>query len=341
MLETMRKWVADRTGATRWTAALRERQISGFSPPHYLGGVLVFLFLLEVASGILLMLPYRPDPQQAHGSVVAIAGRLPYGSLVRGVHAWSSQFFVATLIAHMAFALITRRYREPKELMWWTGLVLLLVGIFLAFTGAILPWSQTAYLQARVSSDMVGHGPIFGPWLRRMLRGGADLSPWSLAHAYGFHTGVLPALTTLLFSLHFMFVRRGEPVVDEGAARIPVYPDFFVRMAATCTAVLVLVVSFATFAPIAVGTPANLMASPPAGEVRPPWYFLFLHDLLRSAPPKLLGLESPQFILGALSLLLLFAFALPLIDRRGSRITAYVGGVLVVVFLVLTGHALL
>jgi len=338
MLDSMRKWVSDRTGAPAVVDRLRERRIGSWSIPHYVGGVLLMLFLVEVASGILLMLPYRPDPLQAHASVVAIAGRLPYGNLVRGVHAWSSQAFVAMLFVHMALTLVMRSYKEPKELVWWTGLALLLVGVFLAFTGAILPWSQNAYLQARVSSEMVGHGPFFGQWLKRMLRGGTDLSPWSLNHAYGFHTGVLPAMTTLLFALHVAFVPRGKPV--EGPS-IPVYPDFFVRLAAACTAVLAAIISLATFAPIAVGTPANLVTGATTGDVRPPWYFLFLHDLLRSAPPRLLGLESPQFILGALSVLLLFAAALPLIDRRGSKITAYVGAVLVVVFLVLTGHALL
>lgn len=337
MLESVGKWLAGRTGAAAATERLRERRIGSLSPPQYLGGLLLMVFLLLVASGILLMLPYRSDPLQAHDSVVAIAGRIPYGNLIRGVHAWSSHVFVALLLVHLTISLVTRSYREPRELVWWSGLALLLVGVFLAFTGSILPWSENAYLQARVSSDMLGHGPIFGPWLKRMLRGGDDLTPWSLNHAYGFHTGVLPAVATMLFGWHMTTIRRGAPVPEP---TIPVYPDFFVRLAAACTAVLGIIITLATFAPVPVGTPANLLAGPGA-EVRPPWYFLFLHDLLRSAPPRLLGLESAQFILGAMSVLFLFALALPFIDRRGSKITAYVGAVLVVVFLVLTSHAAL
>lgn len=339
MFDDTRKWFSDRMGAPALVERLRERRVSGLSPTHFIGGVLLMLFLLEVASGILLMLPYRPDPQHAHASVVAIAGRLPYGSLVRGVHAWTSHMFVAMLFVQIAAVLLNRVYREPKELVWWTGLLLLAVGVSMAFTGALLPWSQNAYLQARVSSEMIGQGPIFGPWLKRMLRGGDDITPWSLGHAYGFHTGVLPAMATLLFGFHMAVVRRSAGAPVEGAT-VPVYPEFLVRLAAVCTAVLLVVVSLATFVPVAVGTPVNMAGAPPS-DVLPPWYFLFIHDLLRAAPPRLLGVESAKFVLGALSLLALFAVALPFIDRKGSKITAYVGAVLIVVFLVLTGHAIL
>jgi quinol-cytochrome oxidoreductase complex cytochrome b subunit len=101
----------------------------------------------------------------------------------------------------------------------------------------------------------------------------------------------------------------------------------------------VIVISLATFAPPAIGVAADLTAAP-QGHVLPPWYFLFLHQLVQSAPPKLLGVESAKFIIGALSFLGIGAIALPFVDRRGSRVTVVVGLVLVVLCLLLTAYAL-
>lgn len=338
MASVARKWLADRTGSAALFERMRARRIPSRSVTHYIGVVLVFLFLLEVASGILLLLPYRPDPAHAHASLTAIVGRLPYGSLVRGIHAWASHFFVAFLVAHLSVTLLLRRFREPNELIWWSGLLLLATGIGMAFTGTILPWSQNAYLQARVSSEMIGQGPLFGSWLKHLLRGGEEVSPWTLNHAFGFHTGVLPAATTLVILMHVAMVQRRQS--EPEGPTIPAHPDFTLRAAALCTALLVVIVSLATFAPIPVGTPADLREIT-AADAKPPWYFLFLHELLRAAPPRLLGLESAKFILGALSVLAAFVVALPFIDRKGSRITMFVGAIFILLAVLLTGHALL
>lgn len=338
MVALARKWLADRTGSAAMLERMSSRRVPSRTVTHYLGGLLVFVFLLEVASGILLLLPYRPDPAQAHASLTAIAGQLPYGSLIRGIHAWSSHLFVVLLALHLAITLLLRRFREPNELIWWTGLLLLAVGVGMAFTGSILPWNQNAYLQARVSSEMIGQGPLFGPWLKHLLRGGENVSPWTLNHAFGFHTGVLPAATTLILAAHVAFVQRHAKAHD--GPTIPAHPDFTVRIAAACTAVLAIVITLATFAPIAIGAPATL-TNITSAEATPPWYFLFLHELLRAAPPRLLGLESAKFILGALSVVAGFTIALPFIDRRGSRITMFVGAIFITLVVLLTAHALL
>lgn len=335
-----RKWFAERLGTGALLERLRARQVPSFSVPQYTGGVVIFLFLLQVATGILLMLPYRVDPASAHASIEAIVGQVPFGSLMRGIHAWASHLFVAAMMLHLASVLLLRRYRAPNELVWLLGLLLLLVGVGLAFTGTILPWNENGYLQARVSSEMLGQGPVFGGFVKRLLRGGDEVTPWTLNHAYGFHTGVLPAAATLLVLLHTVQVHRRAPLADPGAVpTIPVYPDFAVRMAAACVGVMALVVSLATFVPVPIGEAVDLRAS--VLNAQPPWYLLFAHELVGSAPPMILGLPSAQFVLGALSLVGLFAVGLPFIDRRGSRITLYVGLVLIAVWGLLTAHAVL
>jgi quinol-cytochrome oxidoreductase complex cytochrome b subunit len=319
---------------------LSRSRVPSTSVPHYTGGVLIFLFLLQVATGILLMLPFRVDPAHAHASVETIVGQIPYGALMRGIHAWASNLFVATVMIHFAASLLQRRYRAPNELVWLLGIGLLVVGVGMAFTGAILPWNQSGYLQARVSSEMLGQGPFFGGFVKRLLRGGEEITPWTMNHAYGFHTGVLPAATTVIVLLHTVVLHRRVVRPGPGApSTIPAYPDFVLRMAALCVGVMAVVVSLATFVHVPLGEAADLRAT--IGDARPPWYLLFAHDLVGAAPPRILGLPSAQFILGALSVLGLFVVALPFIDRRGSRITMYLGLVAITLWGILTVHAAL
>jgi cytochrome b6 len=333
-------WFSDRVGSVAFKQRLGARKISTTNPILYIGMAIAFLFLLQVLSGILLLLPYRPDPASAHESMVSIVGRVPYGSLVRGVHVWSSQLFVFGVMLQLTVILLTRRFKPPRELVWLSGLGLLLLAVGMAFTGVILPWNQNAYMQARVSSQIVGEAPLFGPWLERMLRGGPEVGTWSLHHAYGFHTGALPALTTLVLAMHVVLVQRKPAQGTRDESTVPLYPDFLVRVGAVLTGVLILVVSLATFTSVPLGTAVDFTAPMPA-RVLPPWYFLFMHQLFRSAPPHLLGVDSAKFIMGALSFLGVGAIALPFLDRRGSRITFYLGLVLVALWALLTVYAVL
>jgi quinol-cytochrome oxidoreductase complex cytochrome b subunit len=235
-----------------------------------------------------------------------------------------------------------RRFTPPRELVWLSALALLGVGVLLAFTGVILPWSQEAYLQARISSEMAGQSPLVGPWLRTFLRGGQEVGTWTLHHVYGFHIGVLPAVTSILLALHLLLGLPKAAHASEAPAsgHIRLYPDFIVRLAALWTGVLALVISLATFVPQSIGTAADLSLEAPA-DVAPPWYLLFLHQLLRAAPARLLGVESAKFIIGGLGLVAFACVILPFIDRRGSRASLAVGVGFLALYLLLTAYALI
>ncbi len=342
--KSIRHWFSERVGTGALRERLKERLVPRDTPTHYLGGLLLFLFVLEVLSGILLLLPYRPSPSEAHASILNIVGRIPYGSLVRGVHLWTSHLFVAVLGAQLFSMMLLRRFTAPRELVWLSGLVLMGLGIGMAFTGAILPWNQNAFLQALVSSKMVGETPIIGHFLERFLRGGEEVSTWTLHHAFGFHVGVLPATVTLVIAMHVFFVIRSiRARGPEGAreeARIPLFPDFFVRLAVLCTGALVLVITLATFKEPALGVAANPALAAPAG-IAPPWYFLFLHGILKATPAHLLGVEGPRFVGGGLSLVVLGLVVLPFVDKRGSRFSFWAAITLLMVWLVLTLHVVL
>lgn len=334
-------WLSDRLGLGDIARALSARRVPGRHLWHYLGGASLMLLLVQVVSGILLLLYYEPSTSRAFDSVSRIAGEIPYGNLIRGVHLWASDLFVAAAILHVVAVVIRRSYVAPRELGWLTGGLALIVGVLLAFTGAILPWSQRAYTQARVASELAGHTPLLGEWLKRFLRGGEEVSASTLGHAFGFHVAALPAMATLVVALHLFVLRQKERAVAEEAPEvaIPIYPDFLLRQAALWTLVLIILLTLATFAPRALGEAADPRLATPA-DAGPPWYFLWAHQIIRGAPREILGVPGPRFVAGASGLLAAAAALLPFLDKRGSKVPSYVASGLFVVLALLTAYAL-
>lgn len=342
---SLKRWAGDRSGWSLLRDRLAARRVNGDNPLLYVGGLLVFLLILQVASGVLLMLHYQPSPTEAHASVAYVIGGVPYGALVRAVHLWSGDLLILLVVLQLFSVVIRRTFRSPNELLWVSGLIGLLILLALAFTGVVLPWSESAYLQARVGSEIVGQTPFVGRTLRYLLRGGDEVTTATLRHAYGFHVAVLPAALTLLLGLHMAFLRRlsHRPVAPETEIhqrRVPIYPDFLVRMGAAMAGMLAVVISLATFVERPLG-PAAEVGKMAVAEAQPPWFFLFVHDLLMAAPRELLGVPSAKFIVGASVLVLLLAFFVPFFDRRGSRLTAVLAGLLLVVTTTLSIHAAL
>jgi quinol-cytochrome oxidoreductase complex cytochrome b subunit len=296
---------------------------------------------VQVASGILLALYYRPDPAHARESVEQIIGEIPYGNLIHAVHAWASDMFVACLLAHMFTVMVRRSFRPPQELSWLSGLFALFLGLGLAFTGAILPWTESAYTHARVGSQLAGQVPFVGAWLRRFLRGGDEVTIGTLGHAYGFHVAALPACITLIVAAHLFFLFRRPVVRPDTAERetMPLYPEFIVRQAAAQVGVLVIIMTLAIFADRPLGPAANPAQPTPPGA-GPPWYMLPVHALVREAPTKLLGVDGAGFIVGAACVLAAVVTVLPFLDRHGSKVTAWLAWGALLALLLLAVHAL-
>jgi quinol-cytochrome oxidoreductase complex cytochrome b subunit len=329
-------WLADRLGWSGLRAGLEAHRAPRRGFVFYLGGITLFLLLMEVASGILLLLHYRADVTQAHESVSRIVGEIPYGDLIRGVHAWSSDLFVACLLAHMFIVVLRRSFKPPHELTWLSGQAALVISIGLAFTGAILPWSEAAYTHARTGSELARSVPFIGESLFRFMRGGSEVGAATLQHAFGFHVAALPALATLLVAGHLFFLSR-RPALDPqpeatASETMPLYPDFIVRQAVAWTGVLVLVMTLAIFVDRPLGPAAD--ARLPSIGARAPWYFAPFHELIKMSPRELLGIDGPRFLVGAACAFGVIVIALPFLDPRGSKLNVYVAwGVLIVLTL--------
>ena len=332
-------WLADRLGWDGLTKGLAARRVPARGFSHYFGGITLMLFLLEVASGVLLLLYYRPDVAQAHASVERIVGEIPYGDLIRAVHTWSSDLFVACLVAHLFAIVIRRSHKQPAELAWLSGIAALVLGVGLAFTGMILPWSHGAYTQARVATEIARAVPFIGDGLHRFLRGGDEVTSSTLGHAFGFHVAVLPASLAVLVALHMFFQARRHVEDLASEQTIPFYPDVVVRTAAVWTGVVVVVMTLAIFVERPIGDAADPRL-PTNPATLPPWYFLPFHQIVRSAPRELLGLEGARFLVGAACALGLVVVFLPFIDRRGSKASSWIAWFVLLILLLLSASAL-
>jgi cytochrome b6 len=319
-------WLRDRLGleALAQVAAKKEVPIHRYTIFYYLGGMALFLFLVQVATGILLLLYYRPSASEAFESVQYMMAEVPFGWLIRSIHSWGANLFVGVVMLHMVSVFFLKAYRAPREMTWITGALLLFLALGFGFSGYLLPWNELSFFATRVGTDVPAQIPVVGPLLSRILRGGADVTGATLSRFYGIHVAILPAIATLLLGVHVLLVQKHgmsvppseENRTSRGALRF--FPDFLMRDMVGWLVAVGLLAALAAFLPWELGKKADPFASAPSG-IRPEWYFLWMFQALKYLPAKVAGL--PGEMLGVLFFGLLGAaiLALPLLDRGALR----------------------
>ena len=175
---------------------------------YYFGGITLFLFTIQVMTGVLLLLYYRPSPTEAYESVQFIVTRVQFGWLVRSIHSWSANLMILTAFIHMFSVVFLHAYRRPRELTWLSGIALLGLALAFGFSGYLLPWNKVSYFATKVGTDMAASVPLVGEHLARFLRGGDDVGGATLTRFFGFHVAVLPGITTLLLLVHLGLVQQ-------------------------------------------------------------------------------------------------------------------------------------
>ena len=292
---------------------------------YYFGGLTLFFFCIQVATGILLLLYYRPTAEAAFESVQFIVTRVPFGWLVRSVHSWSANLMILAAFAHMFSVYLLGSYNKPRELTWWSGFLLLALAMGFGFSGYLLPWNELSFFATRVGTDMVSKVPLVGGWLLKFLRGGEDVTGATLTRFFGFHVAVLPMITTLFIGLHLALIQRqGMHVPErfEAEARsrraLPFLPNFMMREGVAWLVGLAVLAALAAFFPWELGVKADPFASAPAG-IKPEWYFLFMFEALKLIPAHVFGVEGELLGLGAFALAGLVWFLVPVLDRGLRR----------------------
>lgn len=183
---------------------------------YTLGSATLFVALNQAVTGILLTIYYVPTPDHAYNSVQFITQEVTAGWLIRGLHHWGASAMVILCVLHMLRVIFYGAYKYPREVTWWSGVILLVVVIGFGFTGYLLPWDQKAFWATTVGTRIAGVTPVIGEMLLRLLRGGEELSAVTLARFYGIHIWVLPATLLLLIGLHmYLVIRLGISAVPK------------------------------------------------------------------------------------------------------------------------------
>jgi len=299
-----------------------------------LGLMSLFLFLILIVTGVLLMFYYVPSTTQAYDRMLDLRGTVAFGIFLRNMHRWSAHGMVAVVFLHMCRVFLTGAYKKPREFNWVLGVILLLVTLFMSFTGYLLPWDQLAFWAITVGTSIAGYAPLVGKEMQFVLLGDTSVGQEALLRFYVLHVAVLPAALVLLIAIHFWRIRkdgglsRPAPKVMEvfqkkiyglqGFVRanftkvgntpdesVYTWPNLLMAelfvFVLTVSAVLVMALLFN--APLE--EPVNAMHPP--NPAKAPWYFLGLQEMV-SYSAFWGGIGIPGLMVGLL-------LAVPYLDR--------------------------
>ncbi|HET6853290.1 MAG TPA: cytochrome bc complex cytochrome b subunit, partial [Pyrinomonadaceae bacterium] len=317
----MKDWLDERLSisALGHMAAKKEVPLHRHSIWYYFGGMTLFLFTVQVVTGILLLLYYRPSSENAFESVQFIITEVQFGWLIRSIHSWSANLMIATLFIHLFSVFFLRAYRRPREITWVSGVVLLFIVICFGFSGYLLPWNKLAYFATKVGTEIAGVVPIVGRPVLRFLRGGDEVTGATLTRFFGFHVAVLPATATVFIGIHVLLVQlHGMSVPPtlkkENVRTMKFVPNFLLRDLIGWILAIGVLAALAALFPWELGEKADPFAPAPAG-IKPEWYFLFMFQTLKYVPAKIMGLDGEVLAIMAFNLVALLLFIVPFIDR--------------------------
>ena len=201
-------WLDERLGLTGIYNTVLDRKVPRVNWWFTLGSASLFLFTMQVVTGIFLSVYYVPSPDHAYDSIQYIMTGVAFGWLVRGIHHWGATLMVIVVFAHLLRTFFYAAYKYPREVTWITGVVLFLSTLGMGFTGYLLPWNQKAYWATTVGTEIPGTAPLIGPLIIRILRGGADLSAVTLARFFAVHIWFFPAVIAIIILVHLYLVVR-------------------------------------------------------------------------------------------------------------------------------------
>jgi menaquinol-cytochrome c reductase cytochrome b subunit len=218
-------WLEERSGLVGAVRYFLFRKVPGdVNWFQTLGSATLTAFLVQAITGVVLAMYYKPDPNSAYESIRHITNDVTLGWLVRGMHRWGASLFIILMFFHMARVFLFGAYKYPRELNWIIGVLLLVLGMLEGFTGYLLPWDQTAYWATVVGINLNGTGPIVGPFLASVLRGGSEIGGDTLARFYSIHMLIIPGAIFALIGLHlYLVIRLGvtSPPWSKTAAGAP------------------------------------------------------------------------------------------------------------------------
>ncbi len=189
-------------------SAKSRSKVLEFGATWYLGALTFGTFLILVITGILLMLYYHPSVPQAYADMKDLQFVVSSGVFLRNLHRWSAHAMVFLVFAHMFKVFYRGAYRPPREFNWVIGVVLLLVTLFLSYTGYLLPWDQLSFWAVTVGSNIASAVPVMGAKIRFLMLGGHVVNANALLRFYVLHCMILPLAAIAFIAIHFWRIRK-------------------------------------------------------------------------------------------------------------------------------------
>jgi ubiquinol-cytochrome c reductase cytochrome b subunit len=300
---------------------------------YVFGSATAVVLLLELVTGLCLVLVYAPSAGSAWQSLLYLNYQQPLGWFLRALHYWGSNFLVALMILHLLQVFVLGAYKYPRELTWIGGVLLLLLTLAMALTGEVLRFDQESYWDLAIGFALVGRTPLIGGFLVHFLMGGPIIAGATLARMFTMHVLLLPAAILALTGLHLLLAyllgisewpmpgrivnrdtyianyreglaRDGEPLLPNGLRRDLFFAAIIVLALIATAAIL------GPKGPNGVPNPSIIQTRP-----HPDFYFLWMEALMGLLPS---WLDTP-FAFIVLPILVAGLIALPLISPTGER----------------------
>lgn len=327
-IKNIYSWVNDRFQLDNLMNFMKKKEVPLYRGTiwYYFGGISLLLFIIQVVTGMLLLLYYKGSAELAFESVQFISAKVKFGWLIRSIHSWSANLMILTVLIHMFSVFFTKAYKKPRELTWYSGFILLLLAMGFGFTGYLLPWNELSFFATKVGTDIPKTIPLAGNFIMNILRGGEEVTGATLSRFFGFHVALLPGIFTVILALHLIFIQRQgmsapenwNELPESNKKKIPFFPNFLIRDLLLWLIIINILSILAVFFPWELGTKADELAPAPAG-IKPEWYFLFMFQTLKVIPAKVFIIDGE--VLGVLlfSIAGLLWFLVPLWDRKTKK----------------------
>jgi ubiquinol-cytochrome c reductase cytochrome b/c1 subunit len=284
------------------------------------GGILAVMLVLQIVTGVVLVMHYTPHVDYAFGSVEHIMRDVNSGWLIRYMHAnGASMFFIAVYI-HMFRGMYYGSYKAPREVLWMIGVLIYIVMMATAFMGYVLPWGQMSFWGAKVITNLFSAIPFVGDSITTLLWGGYSVDNPTLNRFFSLHyllPFVIAALVVLhIWALHVPGNNNPTGVSVKGSQdTLPFHPYYTMKDAFAIVIFFMFYAMWVFFAPNYLGHAINYQEANPLvtpAHIVPEWYYLPFYAILRAVPDKLGGVIA---MFGSILIL----FALPWLDTSKVR----------------------
>ena len=286
---------------------------------YIFGSLALLVLVIQIVTGIFLVMHYKPDANLAFASVEYIMRDVPWGWLIRYMHSTGASAFFVVVYLHMFRGLLYGSYRKPRELVWIFGCAIFLVLMGEAFMGYLLPWGQMSYWGAQVIVNLFSAIPFVGPDLALLIRGDFVVGDATLNRFFSFHVIAVPLVLLGLVVAHLLALHdvgsNNPDGVEIKATKnekgvpldgIPFHPYYTVHDIFAVSMFLMVFSAIVFFAPELGGyfleynnfIPADPLVTPL--HIAPVWYFTPFYSMLRAITSEMIYVIMACVVLGAI-----------------------------------------